>query len=187
MRSCTEKLSHPGRCMARSPQLDDEPVVSEPRIDRALAAEVAARAYAGGGCYCRWMQARMLDVEAVGHGTRLAWLGLALAVTIALAAASTPISTRPGATPPGARGQAPAEDIERLQQELAAQADLDRCMIQLHARCEIDCRRQAERAHRSCPTEEADPAALARKAQMDAHRALLEAEQARRYARRARD
>ena len=121
----------------------------------------------------------MLSAEVIGYRARFAWLGLALAVTGALAATSERLSITRAPDAREAREQERAERIERLHQEIAAQVELKACLIQLHARCEIDCWREAERAHLRCPTERADPAALARKAWMDERRALIEAEIAR--------
>lgn len=124
----------------------------------------------------------MLSAEVIGYRARFAWLGLALAVTIALAGTSELLSTTGASDAREARKQGRAERIERLHQEIAAQVELNTCLIQLHARCEMDCWREAERAHRPCPTEQAEPAALARKAWMDERRALIEAELARHIA-----
>jgi len=127
----------------------------------------------------------MLGAEAGGHRARLVWLGLALAATIGLAATTAARSTSTPRDVRGERAQERAEDIERLRQEIAAQVELNTCLIQLHARCETHCRREAERAHRPCSTWKADPAALAREAQMDELRALVEAARSRHKAEQA--
>lgn len=114
----------------------------------------------------------MLGAEAIDRRAR--WLGLALAAATALAAASALPSTSSPRETRAAGEPARVEDIERLREEVAAQAELGACLIRLHARCEVDCLREAERAHRSCPARKADPAALARKARMDELRAWLD-------------
>lgn len=114
----------------------------------------------------------MFGAEAIDRRAR--WLGLALAAANALAAASAlPSNSSPRETRT-ANKLARVEDIARLREEVAAQAELGACLIRLHARCEVDCLREAERAHRSCPAREVDPAALSRKARMDERRARLE-------------